>query len=111
MICSSVNRERFIVRTPSKVPDSTQIWRKFRGSGQAAAVPVTLLRRASHSEFRVHGKSVADPLLLQRTAYGTRWPRKRYHKSLWLFPATDDGQTCDVRSPLPPAPLDNDIPT
>jgi hypothetical protein len=33
MICSSVNRERFIVRTPSKVPDSTHFWRNFRGSG------------------------------------------------------------------------------
>lgn len=33
MICSSVNRDRFIVRLPGWA-DSTQIWRKFRGSGR-----------------------------------------------------------------------------
>jgi hypothetical protein len=43
MICSSVSRERFIVHTPSMVPDSTQIWRKFRGSGHRVNPPITTL--------------------------------------------------------------------
>src|SRR6516225_2878500 len=33
IICSSLNRLRFIVRPPLG-SDSTQIWRRFRGSGQ-----------------------------------------------------------------------------
>lgn len=33
MICSSLNLDRFIVRLLAPT-DSTQIWRKFRGSGQ-----------------------------------------------------------------------------
>src|SRR4051794_5668304 len=34
MICSSVNRLRFIRPSPSRVADSTYTWRSFRGSGQ-----------------------------------------------------------------------------
>src|SRR5579883_696793 len=36
MICSSVNRERFIVRPLSPRADSTQFWRSFRGSRQGS---------------------------------------------------------------------------
>src|SRR3954453_24041971 len=38
MICSSVNRLRFIRPSPSRVADSTYTWRSFRGSGHMLKV-------------------------------------------------------------------------
>jgi hypothetical protein len=38
MICSSVKRLGFMSIPPSEVTDSTQFWRRFRGSGQRASL-------------------------------------------------------------------------
>jgi hypothetical protein len=46
MICSSLNRLRFIVRPPLG-SDSTQIWRSFRGSGHDEPLVQCQFRKGS----------------------------------------------------------------
>ena len=51
MICSSVNRDRFIVRLPRT--DSTQTWRSFRGSGQGSRHVLDTLKREQSAAYHI----------------------------------------------------------
>jgi hypothetical protein len=42
MICSALNRLRFIRPSPLRRSDSTQIWRNFWGSGQLAHIALSM---------------------------------------------------------------------
>jgi hypothetical protein len=44
MICSSVNRLAFM-SIPQWVMDSSHFWRRFRGSGQPAEIPLEAMER------------------------------------------------------------------
>ncbi|TAD87171.1 MAG: hypothetical protein EAZ99_18465 [Alphaproteobacteria bacterium] len=52
MICSSVNRDRFIVR-PHSGPDSNPSWRKIRGSGHRSHILLHLLSHCLIASFDV----------------------------------------------------------
>ncbi|WP_363257561.1 AAA family ATPase [Parvibaculum sp.] len=61
MICSSVNLDRLIVRL-LQVTDSTQIWRKFRGSGHRGSAPLEVIVEQKLDEaslLRVFSDSVS----------------------------------------------------
>ncbi|MGQ0742021.1 MAG: hypothetical protein ACT4OG_06970, partial [Alphaproteobacteria bacterium] len=105
MTCSSVNRERFIVRTPLKAPDSTHFWMRFRGSGHC------LGSYLSNSDNGITGFAT---FLLFIVTGGLVWlgieQVRTSRKQLRAYIQPDAAVLCDGMGLTPPQPARKDIP-